>query len=139
MTTHKTTKQFNNEKKIPRPSPETLYLWLTQNTNPESLTTWNSFLNVHYKVVSHLFIDDSTKLISHYTKNNFSPKTQLNTDPNITQSAVEVCLPFRLFKTAFDVLHDHFQTVIKILILLLPIFLSLFSQKMVCYFNTRLY
>ena len=49
-----------------------------------------------------------------YTKNKSFTDTQSNTTPPLVYSNVRICLPFRLFKTAFNKLHAHCHTGTKI-------------------------
>ena len=53
-------------------------------------------------IFSQLFIDDGTNLISLYTKNKAFYDTQFNTTPPLVYSVISICLPFRLFITAFN-------------------------------------
>ena len=61
-----------------------------------------------------LFIGDSTNLISLYTTHTNSLTTQHTSSPNIVRDTIRICLPFRLFKTVFNKLHEHSHTGIKI-------------------------
>ena len=72
------------------------------------------FLHAYYKIFSQLFIDEGTNLISLYTKNKSSFDTQSNTTPPLVYSNVRICLPFRLFNTAFNKLHAHCHNGTKI-------------------------
>ena len=97
------------------PVLRTVYSWLLNNEKPEfvtPLTTGTPFLHVYYKRFSQLFIDDSTNLISLY---NTSP-TVINqpSTPNFVQDTIRICLPFRMFKTVFNKLHENSHTGIKI-------------------------
>ena len=92
------------------PVLKTVYFWITQNTKPDSLTpqiTVTPHLHAYSKDFSQPFIDDSTILISIYSK----------TNPDLISKTLKpifkIC-SFRLFKTAFDKLHDHCHTGIKI-------------------------
>ena len=87
------------------PVLRTVYSWIIKNEKPETLTK-------DYKRFSELFIDDSTNLISLYTKH----PTTLNQSftPDFVRATIRICLPFRLFKTVFNKLHEHFHTGIKI-------------------------
>ena len=93
----------------------TIYSWIVQNEKPETLTpliTGTPFLHAYYKRFSQLFIDDSTNLISLYNKH----PTTLNQSsiPDLVRATIRICLPFRLFKTVFNKLHEHSHTGIKI-------------------------
>ena len=58
------------------------------------------------------FIDDSTNPITLYIKR----PTVLNkpSTPDFVHATIRICLPFRLFKTVFNKLHEHSHTGIKI-------------------------
>ena len=73
------------------------------------LITGTPFLHVYYKRFSHLFIDESTNLISLYITN----PTVINqsSTPNFVQDTIRICLPFRMFKTVFNKLHEHSPTI----------------------------
>ena len=97
------------------PVLRTVYSWIIKNEKPETLTpliTGNPFLHAYYKRISELFIDDSTNLISFYNKH----PTTLNQSftPDFVRATIRICLPFRLFKTVFNKLHEHSHTGIKI-------------------------
>ena len=97
------------------PVLRTVYSWIIKNEKPETLTpfiTGTLFLHAYYKRFSELFIDDSTNLISLYTKH----PTTLNQSftPDFVRATIRICLPFRLFKTVFNKLHEHSHTGIKI-------------------------
>ena len=97
------------------PVLRTVYSWIINNENSETLTTLitgTPFLHAYYKRFSQHFIDDSTNLISLYVK---SP-TVLNqpSTPDFVHAIIRICLPFRLFKTVFNKLHEHSHTGIKI-------------------------
>ena len=86
-----------------------------KNEKPETLTpliTGTPFFHAYYKRFSELFIDDSTNLISLYNKH----PTTLNQSftPDFVRATIRICLPFRLFKTVFNKLHEHSHTGIKI-------------------------
>ena len=97
------------------PVLRTVYSWIVKNEKPATLTpliTGTPFLHAYYKRFSQLFIDDSTNLISFYTKH---PNTQnQSSTPDFVRATIRICLPFRLFKTVFNKLHEHSQTGIKI-------------------------
>ena len=97
------------------PVLRTVYSWIIENEKPETLTpliTGTPFLHTYYKRFSELFIDDSTNLISLYNKH----PTTLNQSftPDFVRATIRICLPFRLFKTVFNKLHEHCHTGIKI-------------------------
>ena len=97
------------------PVLRTVYSWIIKNEKPETLTpliTGTPFLHAYYKRFSELFIDDSTNLISLYNKH----PTTLNQSftPNSVRATIRIYLPFRLFKTVFNKLHEHSYTGIKI-------------------------
>ena len=97
------------------PVLRTVYSWLLNNEKPEFVTpliTGTPFLHVYYKRFSQLFIDESTNLISLYITN----PTVINqsSTPNFVQDTIRICLPFRLFKTVFNKLHEHSHTGMKI-------------------------
>ena len=90
---------------------------LTRNEKPDFLTpliTGPPFLDAYYKRFSQLFIDDSTNLISLYTKNTLPPETHSVSITNIIRSNIRKCLPFRMFRTVFNKLHEHSHTGIKV-------------------------
>ena len=93
-----------------------VYSWIIKNEKPETLTpliTGTLFLHASYKRFTQLFIDDSTNLVSLYTKH----PTTLNqsSTPDFVRATIRICLPFRLFKTVFNKLHEHSHTGIKII------------------------
>ena len=76
-----------------------VYSWLINNEKPEFLSpliTGTPFLHAYYKRVSLRFIEESTNLISLYTKYTTSI-TQTDSFPNIIQDTIRICLPFRMF------------------------------------------
>ena len=97
------------------PVLRTVYSWIVKNEKPATLRpliTGTPFLHAYYKRFSQLFIDDSTNLISLYTKH---PTTQNQSSaPDFVRATIRICLPFRLFKTVFNKLHEHSHTRIKI-------------------------
>ena len=97
------------------PVLRTVYSWIIKNEKPETLTpliTGTPFLHAYFKRFSELFIDDSTNLISLYNKH---PTTLNQTfTPDFVRATIRICLPFRLFKTVFNKLHEHSHTDIKI-------------------------
>ena len=97
------------------PVLRTVYSWIIKNEKPETLTpliTGTPFLHAYYKRFAQLFIDDSTNLISFYTKH----PTTLNqsSTPDFVHATIRICLPFRIFKTVYNKLHEHSHTGIKI-------------------------
>ena len=99
------------------PVLRTVYSWLTRNEKPEFLTpliAGTPFLHAYYQRFSLLFIEDSTYLISLYTTNTNSPTTNQTSSPNIIRDTIRNCLPFRMFRTVFNKLHEHSHTGIKI-------------------------
>ena len=97
------------------PVLRTVYSWIIKNEKPETLTpliTGTPFLHAYYKRLSKLFIDDSTNYISLYNEH----PTTLNQSftPDFVRATIRKCLPFRLFKTVFNKLHEHSHTGIKI-------------------------
>ena len=97
------------------PVLRTVYSWLLNNEKPEIVTpliTGTPFLHVYYKRFSQLFIDDSTNLISLYIT---SPTVIIQTStPDFVQGTIRIFLPFRMFKTVFNKLHEHSHTGMKI-------------------------
>ena len=97
------------------PVLRTVYSWINNNEKPESLTpliTDTPFLHAYYKRFSQLFVDDSTNLISLY----ITRPTVINqpSTPEFVHATLRICLPFRMFKTVFNKLHEHSHTGIKI-------------------------
>ena len=97
------------------PVRRSVYSWIIKNEKPETLTpliTGTLFLHAYYKRFTQLFIDDSTNLISLYTKH---PTTiNQSSTPDFVRATIRICLTFRLFKTVFNKLHEHSHTGIKI-------------------------
>ena len=97
------------------PVLRTVYSWIIYNDKPDSLTpliTRTPYLHAYYKRFSQLFIDNSTNLISLYT---IHPISTNNTSiSNLIHPTIRICLPFRMFKTVFNKLHEHSHTGIKI-------------------------
>ena len=94
---------------------KTVYSWLLNNEKPEFLTPLNTgtpFLHAYYKRFSQLFIDDSTNLISLY----ITSPTVINQPPtpDFVHATIRICLPFRMFRTVFNKLHERSHTGIKI-------------------------
>ena len=97
------------------PVLRTVYSWIIHNDKPDSLTpfiTGTPFLHAYYRRFSQLFIDDSTNLISLYTTHPIS--TNNTSISNLIHPTIRKCLPFRMFKTVFNKLHEHSHTGIKI-------------------------
>ena len=97
------------------PVLRTVYSWIIHNDKPDSLTpiiTGTPFLHAYYKQFSQLFIDDSTNLNSLYITNPID--TNKSSISNLIHPTIRICLPFRLFKTVFNKLHEHSHTGIKI-------------------------
>ena len=97
------------------PVLRTVYSWLLNNEKPEFVTPLiigTPFLHVYYKRFSQLFIDESTNLISLYITN--PTVNNQSSTPNFVQDTIRICLPFRLFKTVFNKLHEHSHTGMKI-------------------------
>ena len=97
------------------PVLRTVYSWIVKNEKPETITpliTATPFLHAYYKRFSQLFIDDSKNLISLYNKHR-TTQNQPST-PDFERATIRICLPFRLFKTVFNKLHEHSHTGIKI-------------------------
>ena len=97
------------------PVRRTVYSWIIINDKPDSLTpiiTGTLFLHAFYKRFSQLFIDDSTNLFSLYITNPFD--TNKASISNLIHPTIRICLPFRLFKTVFNKLHEHSHTGNKI-------------------------
>ena len=99
------------------PVLQTVYSWSTRNEKPEFLTpliTGTPFLHAYYKRFSQLFIEDSANLISLYTTHTNSTTTNHTSSPNIVRDTIRICLPFRMFRTVFNKLHEHSHTGMKI-------------------------
>ena len=97
------------------PVLRTVYSWMVKNEKPETLTpliTGTPFLHAYYKRFLQLSIDDSTTLFSLYNKHP-TVQNQFST-PDFVRATIRICLPFRLFKTVFKILHEHSHTGIKI-------------------------
>ena len=61
-----------------------------------------------------LFIDNSTNIFSLYTKNTLPLETHSVSIPNLIRSNIQICLPFRMFRTVFNKVHEHAHPGIKI-------------------------
>ena len=98
------------------PILRTVYSWLLNNEKPEIVTpliTGTPFLHVYYKRFSQLFIDDSTNILSRRIY--YKPYCyQSNLYSRFVQDTIRICLPFRMFKTVFNKLHEHSHTGMKI-------------------------
>ena len=91
------------------PVLRTVYSWLTKNERPEFLTpliTGTPFLHAYYKKFSQLFIEESTNLFSLYTIHPTSI-TQNTSSPIILCDTIRIGLPFCMFRTVFNQLHEH--------------------------------
>ena len=76
------------QKQSQDPVHRNVHSWITRNEKPEFLTpliTGTPFLHAYYKRFSQLFIDDSTNLISLYTKNTLPSETTKITSKYITR------------------------------------------------------
>ena len=97
------------------PVLRTVYSWILNDEKRESLTqliTGTPFLHAYYKRFSKRFIDDSTILITLHIK---SPTVlKQPSTPDFVHATIRICLPFRMFKTNFNKLHEHSHTGIKI-------------------------
>ena len=71
-------------------------------------------MHEYYKRFSQLFVDDTTSLISLYTTKPLPPETHLVSIPKLIHNTIRICLPFRMFQTVFNKLHEHSHTGIKI-------------------------
>ena len=98
------------------PVLRTVHSWISRNEKPEFLTpliTGNLFLHTYYKRFKQLFIDTTTNLVSLNITNPLPPETHPISIPNLLHSSIRVCLPFRMFQTVVNKLHDHSHTGIK--------------------------
>ena len=99
------------------PVLRTVHSWIINNEKPEFLTpliTGNLFLHAYYKRFTQLFIDTTTNLIGLHTTHPLPPETHPISIPHILHDTIRICLPFRMFQTVFNKLHDHSHTGIKI-------------------------
>ena len=99
------------------PILRTVHSWISRIENPEfrtPLITGNLFMHAYYKRFSQLFIDDTTNLISLYTTNPLPPETHSILFPKLKHITIRICLPFRMFQTVINKLHEHSHTGIKI-------------------------
>ena len=92
------------------PVLQKIYHWLEPNERPlqiDPTTASNSFLSVYYKLFNQLYINHDTKII-------------LLDYPNLHDSNPnqkdQIYLPFKLFHAAFNKLHAHGHSGIKIYI-----------------------
>ena len=95
------------------PVLKTVYHWIRYNAKPDSATPLihgSPFRHAYYKIFSQYFIDDGTNLISLHTKKQIFSDIQPITTPSLVYSYIRICLPFRLFKTAFNKLRAHCHT-----------------------------
>ena len=98
------------------PVLRTVLSWISGNEKPEFLTpliTGNLFLHAYYKIFKQLFIDTTTNFVSLYITNPLPPETHPISIPNLLHSTIRICLPFRMFQTVFNKLHDHSDTGFK--------------------------
>ena len=99
------------------PVIQTVHSWISRNEKPELLSPLifgNLFLHAYYKRIKQLFIDTTTNLVSLYITNPLLPETHPISIPNLLHSTIRISLPFRMFQTVFNKLHDHSHTGIKI-------------------------
>ena len=90
------------------PVLQKIYHWLQSNKRPlhiDPTLASNSFLSVYYKLFHQLYKYHETKIIHIYYPNIH--------DSNPNQN-YKICLPFKLFHTAFNKLHAHGHLGIKI-------------------------
>ena len=95
----------------------TVHSWISRKEKhefPTPLITGNLFLHAYYKKFAQLFIDTTTNLITFYTTNPLPPETHPISIPKLIHSTIRICLPFRMFQTVFNKLHDHSHRGIKI-------------------------
>ena len=86
------------------PVLRTIYSWLTPNKKPECLTpliTGTPFLHAYYKRFSQFLKTILQTLLASTPNISFLLKHSPNSLLNTVQSGFTICLPFRLFKTAF--------------------------------------
>ena len=98
------------------PVLRTVYSWTSRNEKPDFLTpliTGNLSLHAYYKRFTQFFIDTTTNLISLYITNPLPPETHPISIPKLLYSTIRIDLPFRMFQTVFNKLHDHSHTGIK--------------------------
>ena len=99
------------------PVLRTVPSWISRTEKLEFLTpliTGNLFLHAYYKRFTQLFIDTTTNLVSLYIANPLLPETHPISILNLLHSTIRICLPFRMFQTVFNKLHDNPHTGIKI-------------------------
>ena len=90
------------------PVLQKIYHWLQNNERPSQIDPTiasNSFLSVYYKLFHQIYLNHETKIIhTHYSNIH---------DSNPNQND-KICLPFKLFHAAFNKLHAHGHSGIKI-------------------------
>ena len=99
------------------PVLRTVHSWLNRNENPEFLTpliTGTPFLHAYYKKFSHFVIDETTNLNNLNTKHTLPSETKHNSLPITIHDTLRICLPFRMFKTVSNKLHNHSNAGLKI-------------------------
>ena len=90
------------------PLLQKVYHWLKTNNSPlqiDPTKTSNSFLLVYYKLFNQLYINHDTKMI-HIDYPDIHDSNPIQKD--------KICLPFKLFHAAFNKLHAHGHSLIKI-------------------------
>ena len=90
------------------PVLQKVYHWLQSDEKPlqiDPTIASNSFLSVHYKLFHQLYINHETKIIHIYYSNTHDSTPSQND---------KICLPFKLFHAAFNKLHAHGHSGIKI-------------------------
>ena len=90
------------------PVLQKIHHWLQNNERPSQIyptIASNSFLSVYYKLFHQLYINHETKII-HIRYSNIH-----DSNPNRND---KICLPFKLFHAAFNKLHAHGHSGIKI-------------------------
>ena len=98
------------------PVLRTVHSWFSRNEKSEFLTpliTGNLLLHAYYKRFKHFFIDTTTNLVCLYLTNPLPPETHPISIPNLLHSTIRICLPFRMFQTVFNKVHDHSHTGFK--------------------------
>ena len=89
------------------PVLQKIYHWLKSNERPlqiDPTIASNFFLSVYYKVFNQLYINHDTKIIHIDYPNLHDSNPKKN----------KICYPFKLFHAAFNKLHAHGQSGIKI-------------------------
>ena len=90
------------------PVLQKVYHWLKANERPlqiDPTISSNSFLSVYYKLFNQLYNNHATKII-HIDYPNLHHSNPSQKD--------KICLPFKLFHAAFNKLHEHGHSGIKI-------------------------